>query len=124
MKTTTINYQDQDHTAVMNLNTIRKYSKLKGFKTVNEFGKSFEGLNEEDLSFDQLDDLAALFLCAFQEGARIEKKQCSFILDDVFAMLHEARDQMMNMMADSIKGEDEEVEEGNPQKPGAKKKGS
>ena len=120
MKSITINYQDQAHTAVMNLNAIRMYSKIKGFKSVNEFGKSFEGLNEDDMSFDQLDDIALLFLCAFQEGARVEKKQCMLAIEDVFDMLSVARDQMMGMMSDSLNVE--AGEEGNPQTPGTKKK--
>ena len=121
MTTITVKHKDQDHTAVMNLNVVRNYSRKKGYKTLNEFSQSFNDFgNEEDMSFDKLDDFALLFLCAFQEGARIAGKENKLTIDDVFMLLTDEREALMSIVAESLNTTSGE-EDGNPQPPKAKK---
>jgi hypothetical protein len=68
-----IQFNNNTYGAVINLNVIRKFSATKGYKTVNEFAKSFENVNSDDISFENIDDFAMLFLLAFHEAGRMSK---------------------------------------------------
>ena len=116
MRTIYVNYNDEQHKAVLNLNAIRSFSRLKGYKTINQFADSFSEVDQENMSFETLDNFALLFLCAFQEGARMEKQACKLTIEDVFLIFEAQKEEMMSVLTDSL-GTDTEAE--NPQTPGA-----
>jgi len=113
MNSIIITYNDNSHEAVMNLNTIRKFSRLKGYKTVNEFADSFQNVDENDLSFQQLDDFGLLFLCAFQEGARLNKSECLLTIEDVVLILQDQKEELIALVNQRL----DEDDEGNPKPP-------
>ena len=121
MQKFTIKHNGAAYEAVMNLNTVRHYSKAKGFKSLNEFGQSFEnfGDDQDDMSFEMLENLGLLFHFAIKEGCRLNGDTCNITLDDVFIILETEKEKMFAFLNESM-GEASDNE--NPQKPGARKK--
>lgn len=120
MKEIYLTYDGNQHRAVLNLNTVRNYSREMGMKTVNEFAESFSDFEADDISFDALERIGKLFLCAIREGARLDKAPCPITLEDVFVIFEDQKEAMMSLMSESLLSDSEPE---NPQRPGAKTPG-
>lgn len=79
--------QGEVHPVAFNMNTLRRFCKSVGLKSLKEFDQVMQVDDEADVTIDDLDRRMTLVLEAVKEGHRITRTDCLLTLDDLFAEL-------------------------------------
>lgn len=119
--------KEKEYIAVVNVNVMRNYSRIRGIKSVNGFMKDFSGFDEgkEDISFDDLDKFAVFFNEAFREGMRKAGKEYDLEPEDIMDLFMTRGNELMKIMTLTNDGLDDMGERKAPAKgvkPKAKKR--
>jgi hypothetical protein len=117
MNTINFEFNKKEYNAAVNLNVIIKFSRERKLNTVSEFAKRFDGI-DEDLTFDQIEDVAALFFLAIREGKRVSQSGEEMVLDDCRLLISEQPELIGKIIATMAVAPAEKTEGENPQKPG------
>jgi hypothetical protein len=81
-----IKHDKKEYSAIINLNTIRNFSREKGLKKVSDFAEVLSVGEGEEVTFDVLENFALLLRHAIIEGARQAGTTVRISTDDIFTM--------------------------------------
>lgn len=130
LKKIPVQFKGEKINAVFNLNTYMKFGRSLGLKKVNELTPVFTEMfsnptgNLDDFTFDQLNNFAEFLLIALTEGARIEGKEFTATVEDIFDAFADDDTLVSSMVQEIASRTDDDVEQsdGDDDDTGSKKK--
>jgi hypothetical protein len=117
MNTTKFIFGSVEYQATINMNVILKFSRKNGLKTVSEFAKCFDGM-ENDQTFEQVENIAMLLYLGVREANRLTGSGAELEVDDCLVLIGE-NPQLVGDLLSKLSGPQtkSEPETENPQKP-------